>query len=137
MSHLHVQQLGHVEQSFLTVQRALQGVLADPTQPGHGRLQAAYRDLETTYVTRLFSQFESILRQYMRTQHPGRRVPHHVVTLINRLALLHGLPDEVRDRAHSVRVYRNSVVHADGATAAAITLRQSTRYLNRFLSSLP
>lgn len=124
-------------QNFLAVQRAVQSALINPALRGHGRLQVASSDLETTYVTRLFSQSESILRQYMRAQHPGRRLPQNVSTLINRIALLHSLPDDVRDGAHQVRIYRNSVVHADGATVAAITFRQSARYLNRFLNSLP
>lgn len=57
MSHRHVQQLSQVEQSFLAVQQAVRQALTDPSQPEHGSLLRASQDLETTYVTRLFSQF--------------------------------------------------------------------------------
>lgn len=137
MSHIHVEQLRVVDAEFLAVKRAMRGALADPSQTDYGQLLRAVRNLETTYVTRLFSQFESILRFYLRAQHPGRRIPQNVGTLINRIALLHAISDPIRDAAHEVRVYRNSVVHADGTATAAITFEQSRRNLNRFLSLLP
>lgn len=59
------------------------------------------------------------------------------MALMDKLALLHNLPDELRDDAHTVREYGNSVVHADGRSKAAITFQQSLSHLNHFLSALP
>lgn len=137
MSHLHVQQFGLVEQELNAVRKAIGSALGHPEEPNYAHLVRAARNLETTYITRLFSQFESILRSYMRTEHPRRHVLRDARPLINRVALLLRMPNAVRDGAQNVREFRNSVVHADGTATAAITFQQSSRNLNKFLALLP
>ncbi len=137
MSHLHIQQLGQVETDFLAIERAVMGVLSDRSVQGYGALQTAAQGLETVYIVRLFSEFESILRAALLLHAPTRLVPRTAHHLINRAARQFGVPDPIRDHVHLAREYRNSVVHASGLRTTALNFEQTMRSFNRFLIRLP
>src|SRR5262249_27226443 len=99
-------------------------------------VQSAVRNLEVTYIIRLFSTFESLLHDYLTVSQPGRPAPRRAEDLINRAARHARIPDPVRDGAQQVREYRNSVVHP-GATAPAVAFDEALGKLNRFLAPLP
>jgi hypothetical protein len=92
----------------------------DPSALADERL--SYRDyqnfranLESTYLIRLFAEFEAGLREawefkYRRPTHPK------VFDLIESLAALCQIPQDWRDRTQEVRAYRNMLVHEVVAT---------------------
>jgi len=137
VSHVHVQQLEAVRHEFEAAREGITQVLADPSLPHHGHLRQAAANLESTYVARLFSEFEGILRHYLWVNDPGRRLPRDVYTCINRVGALARVPDSLRLAVHQVREYRNAIVHQNGLHRSPLTFRQVISALNRFLAPLP
>jgi hypothetical protein len=90
-----------------------------------------------SYLIRLFSGFESLLRDHMTIRHPRRRIPRTAESLINRVALIERVPDPIREGVHTVREYRNAVVHPGRAVVPVMSLKQAVAKLNRFLAPLP
>lgn len=90
--------------------------------------------LEGTYLTRLFAEFESGLRQYWATQNATQP---RMADLLNGLAARRLIPDPQRDGCHSVRDYRNTLIHEREDEAAEVGLATARGYLCRFMSYLP
>jgi hypothetical protein len=96
---------------------ALQSGQALPSQgpgtfkPSH--LRDCVRNLELTYILRLFAEFEAVLRQYWTVVRP-RQKPRRtkVEVLMNRIASLCTITYDVALRANEVRAFRNDIVHA-------------------------
>ncbi len=82
--------------------------LRDPSQSGYSRLKQAERNLETTYIIRLFVEFEGILRLVLLIHDPRRHVSREAYNRINRAARLFSVPDPIRDAVHNAREYRSS-----------------------------
>jgi hypothetical protein len=137
MSHLHIEQLSAVFEEYAEVREAVAQRLRDSSYVNYGILQRAERNLETTYVIRLFSEFEGILRLVLLTYDPRERVSREAHNRINRAARLFSIPDQIRDNVHHARLYRNSVVHPGGVRTASLTFGQARSALNRFLKLLP
>jgi hypothetical protein len=93
--------------------------------------------LDATYLIRLFAEFEGCLLTHLSSAHPRRRIPRTAEALINRVALLNHVADGARDRAHEIRLYRNSIVHPGAPVAAIADFEGALGALNRFLSHLP
>jgi hypothetical protein len=89
--------------------------LADRLNPSH--LQAARDNLEDTYF--------------------GRHSKPKAEDLLNAVAALRAIAEDDRDNAHSVRRYRNGVVHEGGEVAESVSLRQAKSYLCLYFSRLP
>jgi len=98
-------------------------------------LNQALEGLEATYLIRLFAEFESGLRQFWRSYRRGRipRTEH----LLNGIAAARGAPDEDLRDAHTVRRYRNNLVHDQEEAVAPISLKTARGHLCRFFSRLP
>ncbi len=137
MSHVHIEQLFAVFEEHAEVREAVVQRLRNPSYTGYGRLKQAERNLETTYILRLFVEFEGILRLVLLTHDPRRRVSREAYNRINRAARLFSVPDPIRDAVHNAREYRNSLVHPGGVQIAPLSLRQARSVLNRFLKLLP
>lgn len=95
--------------------------------------QHALHRLEATYIIRLFSEFEGILRDHWALTRKAR-VPNRVETLIDRLGSGRRFAIE-RSKAHQVQYYRNALVHQDASSVTAITFGDARRALNRFIAS--
>jgi len=104
-----------------------------------GDLEACQGNLESTYVIRLFAEFEAPLRLYWRDAR--RRASWETInarTLIDNVAAYQYVPESVRDSVHEVRDFRNSLVHQSAEMGiAALTFAQCRSSLCRFLSFLP
>lgn len=138
MSHLHVQRLVVIAEDYLAVRQAVSRSLQETSLPGYATLNRAEGSLETAYIARLFVEFEGILRLYLKTQDPRRRtVPRSMYVVINRTASIWRVPNAVRDDVQRAREYRNSVVHPDGTTRAAIGFGDARSILSKFLARLP
>lgn len=137
MSNVHVEQLSAVFDEYVEVREAVTQRLRDRSHTGYRNLQRADRNLETTYIVRLFVEFEGILRLVLLTHDPRQRVSREAYNWINRAAHLFSIPDRVRDDVHDAREFRNSVVHPGGVRIASLSIRQARSVLNRFLKPLP
>ena len=137
VSYLHVQRIVVIAEDYAAVRQAVIKSLQDTSLVGYAVLSRAEGNLETTYVARLFSEFEGILRPYLQVNDPRRRpVPRNISSTINRMAAIWRVPDDIRDAVQEARQYRNSVVHPDGTTRAAISF-SDTRSILSNLARLP
>lgn len=138
MSYLHVQRLVVIANDYLGVRQAVARSLQDTRLQDYATLARAEGSLETAYIARLFSEFEGILRAYLMANDPHRRrVPKNIYDVINRVASVWSIPDDIRDEVQEAREYRNSVVHPDGTTRAAIPFSEARSVLSKFLAPLP
>ncbi|MGI4791823.1 MAG: hypothetical protein ACRYFS_23620 [Janthinobacterium lividum] len=136
MSYLHVQQLVVMAEDYLAVRQAIARSLQETSLPGYAVLNRAEGSLETAYIVRLFSEFKGSLRSYLKSNDPRHRpVPRSVFSVINRAALQR-IPNSIRDDVHEAREYRNSVVHSDGTTRAAIPFSTARSILSKFAARL-
>jgi len=101
------------------------------------QVAAALGKVEQTYLTRLFSEFEGMLRAYLDTRREV--VPPRAYDLINKAAKRQraNVPDGKRDAVHLVREYRNAIVHDQGSRAVAVGFDEALSALNQYLVSLP
>src|SRR5665213_1825987 len=76
---------------------------------GEGELKRCAKNLEVTYVLRLFSEFEAILRDYWSAI--GRKSKPQIGTLINRVAAIRKIAPADLSQVHDVRDFRNDVIH--------------------------
>jgi hypothetical protein len=112
--------------------------IPDGTSPRD--LVSATENLESTYLVRIWAEFETALLTYYRylSGDPESRIK--AVDLVNYLAgKRHGraIAETVRDDVHEVREYRNSLVHERTDPAPPVGLVESRRRLNTFLGKLP
>lgn len=106
-------------------------------KPELSEVRRASANLEATYIIRLFSTFESVLREVLPPRSldtPDRRGAYE---LINRAASKWRVSAAVRGKAHSIREFRNAEVHQSGMDKQDITFADALAGLNRFLSWLP
>src|SRR5262245_16085562 len=123
-----------VEREFVAMRQAadhfLEAAHADPTilqgQLRRGDILSASRNLEGTYIVRLFAEFETGTRQYWAA---NWETDPRTVDLLNGLAARCGIPDTQRDNAHSVREYRNSLVHEREDRPESITIAIARSHL--------
>ena len=90
------------------------------------------RNLEKTYIIRLYAEFESALRAYWadwlrRTSHPRMH------EMLYSLAAQHHVTRDVYDATDAVRRFRNSLVHEESAQAKPFTIASCRHYLCSFL----
>lgn len=75
----------------------------------------AERNIEATYLIRLYAEFEGILKDHLATNHPRIKIPDkpRVDWLISRVIQAEGvsLEQPLRVRMDDARDYRNSVAH--------------------------
>ncbi len=146
MSRVLIRNLAVVQQEFEAARAALfytekQWALAaeDIALKGvtKSHVSGALGKVEQTYLIRLFSEFEGMLRTYLNSR--NETVPPKAYDLINKVAVRRrsNVPDNKRDAVHLVREYRNAVVHDQGFGAAAVDFEQALSALNQYLVFLP
>lgn len=145
MSFVHVQRLTQVRDelhaaraAIAYVEREWDTIGADSVLRGIHlyQIQQALDKVGDTYLTRLFSDFERILRDHLALRRPGLN-PRTAESLVNRVALVERIPDPVRDTVHAVRAYRNANVHQGVLIVPAVTFERALSALNIYLSRLP
>jgi hypothetical protein len=131
-----------VEREYVAMRQAadhfLEAALADPTilreNLRQGEIIGASRNLEGTYIIRLFAEFETGARQYWGANWD---TDPRTVDLLNGLAARCGIPDTQRDNTHLVREYRNALVHEREDKPAMVPIAVARSYLCHFFSFLP
>ena len=102
-------------------------------------LRATDRNLEGTYLVRLFAAFEAALRSYDRARHNDPTRNENASVLIDTTGGRRGqgILMIVRNRAHAVRRARNYWAHEDDATLEPMTIADARARLQTYLSWLP
>lgn len=93
------------------------------------------RNLETTFLVRLFAEFESGLRDLWSGL--GRSTVPKMLGLLASLAAVRAVPATAVRHVHDVRLFRNALVHEEAEHAPPVTLSEATRRLQYFFSRMP
>ncbi len=102
-------------------------------------LREADRNLEGTYLVRLFAAFEAALRSYDRARHNDPTRDEKASVLIDTTGGRRGqgISTAVRAGAHDVRRVRNYWAHENDATPEPMTIADARARLQKYLSYLP
>ena len=104
----------------------------------HRDIRDCNEDLENTYIVRIFAEFESKLRdcwrrEFKKPKEKEQRTPARVI--VSRIADKCSMPTAVAKNVHTVRDYRNGLVHGGGGVP--LTLAEARGHLLRYLGDLP
>ncbi len=103
-------------------------------------LASAGRNVEQTYFTRLFAEFEGILKDHLASNHPSVVVSDKATVdwLIRRTTQRETvkITPLLRGRIDAVRSHRNAIAHRGRNPVPAITLVAALSTLNTFLAKL-
>ena len=102
-------------------------------------LRKAHKNLEGTYIVRLFAAFEAALRSYDRARHNDARRETTAAVMIDQIGGRYGrgIQPSIRDRAHGVRRVRNYWAHESDEDPGPMTIHEASRRLQHDLSELP
>ena len=102
-------------------------------------LRKAHKNLEGTYIVRLFAAFEVALRSYDRARHNDSKRETTAAVMIDQIGGKHGrgIQTSIRDDAHKVRRVRNYWAHETDEDPGPMTIDEARRRLHRYLSELP
>ena len=103
--------------------------------PSPRDLKSADENLEGTYLVRMFAEFETGVGAYWRTIRPRARVS--VETLLARVGDRCGIPVDLTNDAHTVRMYRNKLLHERERDVETVTIADARRRLATYLARLP
>jgi hypothetical protein len=95
---------------------------------------AVSRNLEGTYLIRLFSEFETALRQFLTAK--KLRSPKNAQSLVYKVRDRVGISNDHANDVHRVREHRNVLIHSRLQPVQEVPIRDATKYLSTFLSWL-
>ncbi len=98
--------------------------------------QRLCRNLEGTYLIRMFAEFETGLRSAW-TRALRRKTHPRMADLMNSNTGRCRIPMDWHAQADQVRTYRNWLVHERAEIQAAVEIHTAGRYLRRYFSLLP
>jgi hypothetical protein len=93
-------------------------------------------NLSSTYLIRIFAEFETGLRAFWKTQR-SRKPSIPVRDMIDSVSSKRNVEDVIRIDAHIVRKYRNSLVHDEDAEAEFVEIGTARKFLCKFFGRLP
>jgi hypothetical protein len=133
-----------VEREHSTIRHATDRLLdqfdRDPRILGHPLKRPdilnASKNLDGTYVIRLFAEFETALRTFWSSAR-GTHSPSRTRDLLDGIATSQRISEGVRTNALAVRDHRNALIHHRTDDAVPISVDDSRRHLCTFLSWLP
>ena len=143
--HEHIKSVeGEYQAARAAVDRLKAGLLAAPnsvqiSDEARAHLREADRNLEGTYLVRLFAAFEAALRSYDRARYndPTRDEKASVLIDMTGGRRGQGISTAVRAGAHVVRRVRNYWAHESDATPEPMTIADARARLQKYLSWLP
>ncbi len=146
MSYRHIQQLARIQDEFeaahLSLDYSVQNWASLHRLPEFGNaslVQMKYgaENLEMTYIIRLFSAFEVLLRIHFVLRSAGRPDRRSAYDLINMAASKYRIQTNVGADVQRVREYRNQAVHLSEVHQEEMTFDMTRSSLNKFLMWLP
>ena len=138
-----IQRIKVVEIDFLATRFAVMSVLGQAVSDSSlleaplriRDLRHAANELEGTYLVRMFSEFETVLRAFWITLSP-KVPPSRTRDLIDSLGTRCSIPEAHKAHVHSVRMYRNVLVHERDDEVEAFPLSECRSFLLIFVSYL-
>lgn len=125
---------------WLAANHLLETASRDPTvlrgDVTHRDLVHATENLEGTYIIRLFAEFEAGLRLFWQTAR-GTNPPRRTQDLLNGVAATRRISHDELVNAHSVREYRNKLVHEREESMPPISISEARSHLCKFFRFLP
>ena len=94
-------------------------------------LKRCARNLEITFVLRLFAEFEAILRNFW-LHGVGKATEPEMRVLMESIGRRRGMSDEDLAHAHEIRKYRNDIIH-ENLRNARFAFPECLRILGLFL----
>ena len=139
-----IRRIRSVEVEYLAADFALGRLLIEgvvdpsrfPEQVSIRSARLASDHLAGTYSIRLFAEFETALRLFWATMR-ATTPPGRTRDLLDGVAATCRVQAERLANAHSVREYRNSLVHEREAVVLPIPVGEARGHLCKFLSYLP
>ena len=95
-------------------------------------IASASLHLEGTYLIRVFAEFETALQRFILAFH--MRKPRSTEALVNRVQDRARIPQADTLKVHSVRDFRNSLIHERTNPVTPVSIREATNFLCSFLS---
>ena len=143
--HQHLTEVwGEYVSARAAVDRLMAAVAATPDllkkeRTARDYLRNAHKNLEGTYIVRLFAAFEAALRSHDRAKHgdPGRETDAAV--MIDQIGGKRGrgILTTVRQRAREVRVVRNYWAHESDTDPGPMAVSEARARLQTYLHELP
>ena len=132
----------------LTNQVAVNANVLDDEPRARGGLSRASRNLEGTYLVRVFAAFESALRSYERWWHPNRETRVDASQMIDEIGARKAddiprrhkrvIGTQIRERVQLVRRSRNYWAHDDAdAVADPMPLERATMCVLEYINKMP
>jgi hypothetical protein len=98
-----------------------------------------FYSMQDTYLIAMYAVFETILRDQWgkirnKSTHPKME------TLVDRIAVIRNIPRDLRDRVHSVRKWRNHLVHGNDSppnVPISVTFLNAHQYFCQFVRFIP
>jgi hypothetical protein len=101
----------------------------------------ALQSCESVFIIRLFSAYEAMLIEHLSDHHPGINQPKRITSqwLIDRVAQLQSphIGVGLCKSLHTIREYRNRIVHVTHAVPATLTLEKCLASMARYVDRLP
>ncbi|HEX5269184.1 MAG TPA: hypothetical protein VFW33_01790 [Gemmataceae bacterium] len=140
-----IERMRGVEREYQVAQVAVDllksALRADPSLLAARQLKRAHLELlvaqlEPTYFVRLYSEFEAGLRDVWASHFKKKRRPH-AEQLIDALTSRQRVSDDYRRKVHTVRKYRNVLVHEGADETVPVALGRARSFLCTFFSFMP
>jgi hypothetical protein len=143
--HEHIAEVwGEFRSARAAVNRLRAAVAAAPDLLKNDRVAREYlsradKNLDGTYIVRLFAAFEAALRSYDRAKHNDPARDTKAAVMIDEIGGKRGrgIQPGIRQRAHDVRQVRNYWAHEEDAVPMAMTVDGARARLQAYLSELP
>jgi len=117
---------------FRTQARQNSTILRDVGFPD---IDSASKNLEGTYIIRIFTEFETALRLFWITDR-STKPPKDAVRLLSGLAVKVRISNDCLMRVHEVRGYRNNLAHNREEPANVVSFVTARHRLNEFRGRL-
>jgi hypothetical protein len=143
--HEHIKDVeGEYQAARIAVDRLKAELVARPDllkrdDEARAYVRDADRNLEGTYLVRLFAAFEAALRSYDRARHSDPTRDEVASVLIDTTGGRRGqgISADVHAGAHAVRIVRNYWAHENDGTTESMTIADARTRLQTYLSWLP
>jgi hypothetical protein len=143
MSYILIQQMVRIREEFDVakstvdyLERSWANMHREPAFEGLqlAQVRMAAINLEPTYIVRLFSAFEAVLRSILPGKQPDRRSAY---ALVSKAASKWQIPSPLVAKVDHLREFRNRYVHQATIDSSSMTFTEALASLNHFLSWLP
>jgi hypothetical protein len=143
--HEHITEVwGEFRSARAAVDRLRAAVVATPDLLKNDRVAREYlsranKNLDGTYIIRLFAAFEAALRSYDRAKHRDPTRETQAAVMIDEIGGKRGrgIQPGIRQRAHDVRRVRNYWAHEEDTLPPPITVDEARARLQAYLHELP